>query len=165
MFKFLSCINPKPPPLSCLVQALPQLEKFVDKKLLDEEWRAHYLEEDLSAHLKVTEYWDIVFKKRNAADLPSFPNLTVAISTVLSLPFSNASVERFFSHLNLTKTSQRSSLKNETLRGLMHAVFYLKNKVQSAHNIVIDEHLLRAINNVKSNATCSEEVNVYKPNN
>lgn len=83
------------------------------------------------------------------------------MSTLLSLPFSNASVERFFSQLNLTKTSQRSSLKNETVRGLMHVVYHLKKKGTSAHNMNIDEKLVQAVSNVKSDATCSEDVNQY----
>lgn len=70
----------------------------------------------------------------------------------------------FFSQLNLTKTSQRSSLKNETVRGLMHAVYnvyHLKKKSTSAHSMNIDEKLIQAVSNVKSDATFSEDVNQY----
>ena len=70
------------------------------------------------------------------------------MSTLLSLPFSNASAERFFNQLNLTKTTERTRLKNETLRGLMHTVYYLKNKELSAHSMQINEKILKAINNV-----------------
>lgn len=165
--KVVGCINPRnastlsPPSLAFLFDELPQLKQFVDKKLLDEEWRKHYLDEELSSQLHFTKYWDIVFSRKNAAGLPCYPNLTVAMSTLLSLPFSNASVERFFSQLNLTKTSQRSSLKNETVRGLMHAVYHLKKMSTSAHSMNIDEKLIQAVSNVKSDATCSEDVNQY----
>lgn len=48
-----SAISLNPPSLLNFVKVLPKLEKFVDKKLLDEEWRAHYLEEELSSNMKV----------------------------------------------------------------------------------------------------------------
>ena len=96
------------------------------------------------------DYWSIVFSKENAAGMKCFPNLKAVISSVLSLPFSNAAVERFFSKLNLTKTSQRNCLKNETICGLMHAVYHMKNKNTRSHTLEIDENLIKA-------AECEEQ--------
>ena len=124
--------------------------------MADIEWRKHYLDEELSAQLDTVKYWTIVFSRKNDAGLQCYPNLYQIMSTLLSLPFSNASAERFFSQLNLTKTTERTRLKNETVRGLMHTVYYSKNKELSAHSMQIDEKLLKAINNVRSDATCSE---------
>ena len=124
--------------------------------MADIELRKHYLDEELSAQLDTVKYWTIVFSRKNDAGLQCYPNLYQIMSTLLSLPFSNASAERFFSQLNLTKTTERTRLKNETVRGLMHTVYYLKNKEISAHSMQIDEKLLKAINNVRSDATCSE---------
>ena len=162
VYKVVSCLNPRaavsldPPSLGFLFDEIPQLSKFADKKMVDIEWRKYYLDEEISAQLDTVKYWTIVFSRKNDAGLQCYPNLYQIMSTLLSLPFSNASAERFFSQLNLTKTTERTRLKNETVRGLMHTVYYLKNKELSAHSMQIDEKLLKAINNVRSDATCSE---------
>lgn len=88
--------------------------------------------------------------------MPCFPNLKVVMSTLLSLPFSNAPVERFFSKLNLTKTCQRSSLKNETVCGLMHLVYYMKNNNLTSDTLETDRKMATALQYVKGNATCEE---------
>lgn len=152
-----SASNLNPPSLAFLFNELPQLKKFADKKLVDEEWRLHYLDEELSNQLNFMQYWKIVLSRKNNVGLQCYPNLAIVISTLLSLPFSNAPVERYFSQLNITKTSLRSSLKNETLCGLMHGIYYMKRHNVSSNNIGFDDQILKAMTNVKSNAICSAE--------
>ena len=83
----MACINPRnasslsPPSLAYLFEDLPQLAKYADKHTVDEEWRLHYLDEELSNQLHFTQYWNIVLNRKNAAGLPCFPNLAVIIST------------------------------------------------------------------------------------
>lgn len=161
LHKILQCLRPQnainlePPSLSKLFDAIPQLSNFVDRKKTDEEWRSHHLLEELSSQLSCTDYWNIVFSQRNAANLPCFPNLKVVMSTLLSLPFSNASVERCFSKLNLIKNKQRTKLKNETLKGLMHMIYHLKNNLTS-DRLDTNAGMIAALRGVKSNATCNE---------
>ena len=156
VFYIIQCIDPHnaselvPKSLVNVMNALPQLSKFVDTEKLNVEWRSHYLIDELSRHMSCFDYWSIVFSKENAAGMKCFPNLKAVISSVLSLPFSNAAVERFFSKLNLTKTSQRNCLKNETICGLMHAVYHMKNKNTRSHTLEIDENLIKA-------AECEEQ--------
>ena len=78
------------------------------------------------------------------------------IATAFSLPFSNASVERLFSSLKLVKTSLRSSLKRETLVGLMHTYQGMKAMGIHAHQIKLDDMLLELVPKVKSSATNSQ---------
>lgn len=158
----VQCLDPKnavnlqPKSLAPVFDAIPQLCKYADKKKTDEEWRSHCFCEELTAQTPCLEYWDTILNKRNSANLPCYPNLKVVVSVLLSLPFSNASVERFFSKLNLTKTPQRSRLKNETLCGLMHMVYYLSNKNATSDTFTIEEKMISALKAIKSNATCSE---------
>lgn len=158
----VQCLDPKnavnlqPKSLAPLFDAIPQLSKYADKRRTDEEWRSHCLCEELTGQIPCLQYWDIVFNKKNSANLPCYPNLKVVVSVLLSLPFSNASVERFFSKLNLTKTPQRSRLKNETLCGLMHMVYYLSNKDVTSDTLSIEDKMISALRAVKSNATCTE---------
>lgn len=74
----------------------------------------------------------------------------------MSLPFSNASVERLFSLLKLIKTSMRNALKRETLVGLMHANEGMKVHGVHAHQVELDEDFVRMVKNVKSNLTDSQ---------
>ena len=59
----------------------------------------------LKEDLTLEEYWEIVFTERlteNEHDLAR-PNLVKVVKVLLSLPFSNAGVERVFSQLRLSK--------------------------------------------------------------
>lgn len=68
----VACINPRsastlnPPSLAFLFDELPQLQQFADKKLVDEEWRLHYLGEELSKQLNFMQYWKIVLNRKKS---------------------------------------------------------------------------------------------------
>lgn len=38
----------------------------------------------------------------------------------------------------------------------LHAIYHTKNKNTKVHTLTIDENLIKATRNVKSNATCNE---------
>lgn len=61
--------------------------------------------------------------------------------------------------LNLTKTTQQSNLKNGTMCGLMHWIYYLKNSNATSDTFDTDAQMIAALRSVKSNATCSEVAN------
>ena len=89
----------------------------------DLEWRKQALEEPEDV---LDGESSIVFcrKRLNAKTVNGrlkYPNLKKVVACVMSLPFSNAPVERVFSLLKLIKTNSRNALKRETLVGLMHA--------------------------------------------
>ncbi len=75
---------------------------------------------------------------------------------MLSLPFSNASVERVFGLLNLIKTHSRNSFKRETLVGLMHTNEGMKAQEIHALQMKLDAEFLHIMKDVKSDATDSE---------
>ncbi|XP_068232500.1 uncharacterized protein [Palaemon carinicauda] len=148
----VQCLNPvnaanlEPKSLAFVFDAIPQLYEYADRSKTDLEWRSHCFIEELNDQVPCSQYWDIVFNKKNALNLPCFPNLRVVISVLLSLPFSNASLERFnasmerfFSNFNTTKTPKRTQLKNETVCGLMHMVYHLRNKGLTTDGLRIDD--------------------------
>ena len=85
-----------------------------------------------------------------------YPNLRKVVACIMSLPFSNASVERLFSLLKLVKSDVRNALKRETLAGLMHAHEGMKASGVHAHEIELDKEFVRLVKNVKSNVTDSQ---------
>ena len=74
----------------------------------------------------------------------------------MSLRFSNASVERIFSLLNLIKTQSRNALKRETLVGLMHTREGMKARNIHAHQMKLVAEFLRMLKGVKSDVTDSD---------
>lgn len=153
-----NAINCSPPSLHELFLTLPYLGDVANKAHADLEWRRQSLEE--SAELTPDEPSHIFWQKRLNAKTTNgsfkYPNLRKVVACVMSLPFSNASVERLFSLLKLIKTSMRNALKRETLVGLMHANEGMKVHGVHAHQVALDEDFLRMVKNVKSNLTDSQ---------
>ena len=71
-------------------------------------------------NMDVEFYWNRVFvANKLPSGEPQFPNLKVCISFLLSLPFINASAERFFcfmKEMKLTKTPLRNALHDKSLK-------------------------------------------------
>ena len=78
------------------------------------------------------------------------------IGYLMSLPSSNAAVERLFNELKLLKTTTRNSLKRESLVGLIHTKEGLKVYGVQPHNLIVNGELSRLLKTVKSNATDAE---------
>ena len=123
----VSCLLPnnaynlKIPSLRGLYNKMPILNEVADIQKVDQEWRSHSMNPKLNEGLTPEEYWQVVFtEKRSASDHElARPNLVKVVKVLLSLPFSNAAVERVFSQLKLIKTDHRSCLKQESLLALL----------------------------------------------
>ena len=61
-----------------------------------------------------------VLKYTDAAGETPFEELALFALSLLALPFSNASVERVFSQMNLIKTKLRNRLKQPMLEAILH---------------------------------------------
>ena len=60
-----------------------------------------------------------MFQAKTSLGEQDKPNLVKVVKTLLSLPYSNAIVERVFSQLKLIKTDHRSNLEHESLLALL----------------------------------------------
>jgi hypothetical protein len=153
-----NAVKCSPTSLHELFSTFPYLVEVADVVSADLEWRKQSLEE--STVLTPDESSIIFWQKRlNAKAINGFlkyPNLRKVVACMLSLPFSNASVERVFSLLNLIKTHSRNSLKRETLVGLMHTHEGMKAQEIHAPQMKLSAEFLRIVKDVKSDATDSE---------
>ena len=61
----------------------------------------------------------MIFKEKNSLGEQAKPNLVKVVKLLLSLPYSNAAVERVFTQLKLIKTDHRANLKHESLLALL----------------------------------------------
>eukprot|EP00794_Sanderia_malayensis_P011694 gene11694-12910_t len=159
-----NAVKCKPPSLQNVFTLMPFLRDVADSSRADLEWRQQALEEgtDIVQNQTATAFWKNRLEAKMLTGGYKYPNLRKVISTAFSLPFSNASVERLFSSLKLVKTSLRSSLKRETLVGLMHTNQGMKAMGIHAHQIKLDRTLLEMVQKVKSSATDSEAHELVK---
>jgi hypothetical protein len=153
-----NAVKCSPTSLHELFSTFPYLAEVANVISADLEWRKQSLEE--SAELLPDESSIVFWQKRlNAKAINGslkYPNLRKVVACMMSLPFSNASVERVFSLLNLIKTHSRNALKRETLVGLMHTHEGMKAHDTHAHQMKLDAEFLRMVKDVKSDATDSE---------
>ncbi|CAB4003218.1 zinc finger MYM-type 1-like [Paramuricea clavata] len=161
---FLSFLSPsiahnlKIPSLGGLCQKMPLLKEVADLQEVDKEWRDQSLSPNpkLNESLTALEYWKVVFQEKTATGEPAFPNLIKLVKTVLSLPYSNAAVERVFSQLKLIKTDHRASLKRESLLALLTTKMTLlkSNPPQTLRTVTFEpkKEMLTLYRNMKSDA-------------
>lgn len=74
----------------------------------------------------------------------------------MSLPFSNAAVERLFSDLKNIKTDKRNRLDNETVASILSVKSGLKRMRTSSVQILKNQIEIPHLKFVQSNATASE---------
>lgn len=168
----MSCLSPtiafnlKISTLSGLYQKMPFLAKVADLQAVDQEWREHSLNPNLNEDLSVEEYWRVVFNVKKTSNELAAPNLVKVVKTLLSLPFSNAEVERVFSQLNLIKTDHRANLKQESLIGLLTTKMTLLKSGPSDGSETVKleptKVMLNLYKNMKSNADNDEVTELRK---
>lgn len=73
---------------------------------------------------------------------------------LLTLPISNAEVERLFSQLNLIKTKIRNKLSVTTTNSILRIQYSLKQSNKCCHNYDIPNDI---INKIKTNETYKKE--------
>jgi hypothetical protein len=108
-----------PPTLVEVYHNLPHLKDVANREEAEAEWRSHAFNTDLNSDKTLQEYWTAVFNAKNQGQQKINPAFTKVVTTLLSLPFSNAAVERVFSQLKLIKNDRRSALKQESLLALL----------------------------------------------
>ena len=156
----VSCLLPtnaynlKIPSLSGLYSKMPILKEAADLQKVDEEWRGHSMNSKLNENLTPEEYWQVVFSERKSANEHELarPNLIKVLKVLLSLPFSNAGVERVFSQLKLIKTDHRSSLKQESLLALLSTKMFLKSDSLASVKLEPSKDMLTLHKNMVTNA-------------
>ncbi|KAJ4934815.1 hypothetical protein JOQ06_007597 [Pogonophryne albipinna] len=81
-------------------------------------------------------FWVEVWKFRDAADNNPFHELTMAAVSVLSLPHSNAEVERLFSQMSVVKSKLRNWMSLQTLNSILYVRYGLKLPANTAERII-----------------------------
>lgn len=151
-----NALNLKPASLRNVFSAFPVLNDVCDREKADLEWRQLGLDGSFKDVEEAAEFWKKQLSQRNMNDQPMYPNLSRVVGYCLTLPNSNAAVERVFSQVRLIKTNIRNSLKSTSLVSLLHIKNGLKQAGVSAPELIMDERLSSALKDIKTEATDEE---------
>ncbi|CAH2084734.1 unnamed protein product [Euphydryas editha] len=85
-------------------------------------------------------FWCEVFKYRDAAGNNPYQEIGNLAKMILSLPHSNADVERVFSSMNIIKTKTRNKMSLKTMTSILHIQWGLKRLKESccSHKVPIE---------------------------
>ncbi|XP_037945175.1 uncharacterized protein LOC119677758 [Teleopsis dalmanni] len=132
ILKMMSNLDPK----VATSQVKPGLQEFFKiyrtdvfgvKQDVENEW--HQLQNKKWTHLSNTEeFYAEVSEDKDAAGNSRFKNVAKFATSLLSLPFSNASVERAFSIYSIIKNKLRNKLSPEMLQALMMVRYTLQRQ-------------------------------------
>ena len=108
--------------------------------------------------MDASEFWkkQLSIKKVNSQSEYEYPNLIKVVGYCMTLPNSNAIVERLFSQVRLIKTDIRNSLKTTSIVSLLHIKNGLKIAGIPAQNLMLDDSLKSALKDMKTEATDEE---------
>ncbi|CAG9782795.1 unnamed protein product [Diatraea saccharalis] len=93
---------------------------------------------------------------KNAADVNTFHELCEFAIAVLSLPHSNAEVERLFSTMSIIKNKLRNKLSEKTLNSLLTIRNQLKIKDKNCSTYEIPDEVLDQVGKWKPKATTEQ---------
>jgi len=124
-FNVEQALSLQTPSLAAVLNRFPVLREHVSLQDVDKEWRNLALLDLTKFGLdelkkKTYQFWLKVMELKTNDDDFMFSSLRTVVKLLLVLPFSNASVERLFSHVKLCKTPHRNKLATETVTALMH---------------------------------------------
>jgi hypothetical protein len=105
--------------------------------------------------LSAEAFWLLVFNLKCSTGC-RFPNLSVVVSYLFSLPYSNAIAERLFSFLKLTKTDHRGTLKEDTILGLMRMKYLMKNTDTKSYSVQFPDELVQRVLQLRANKTLGD---------
>ena len=117
------------------------------------------------------KFWVAVSKIRNAIDNQEFLDLSAFALRALSLPISNAVVERVFSVMSIIKTKLRNRMKMVMLNAILRIRLYMKTRNICCKTFVVTKNMcdLHNQNMYQRNATlpgssppCQNDAGVLK---
>lgn len=130
----------------------------VDFTELDKEWRNQSLLSDMDANdsTDTVLYWKNIFEKKNFEGGRKFVHLPILVNYFMSLPFSNAAVERLFSAVKNIKTDKRNRLENETLSSTVCVKYGLRRTGKTSVQLMKNQFEVPHLKFVQASATASQ---------
>ena len=96
------------------------------------------------------ELWTEIFSYTDAAGENPFTDLADMALRVLTLPHSNADVERIFSHMNVVKSKLRNRLSIKSLNALLTIKYGLRRNGNCCCDYKLPNEVLKNIGSLKT---------------
>lgn len=93
----------------------------------------------------VIDFWTDVKEFKDTANCNPFLELANFSLTVLSLPWSNAAIERIFSQMNIVKSKSRNKMGTTLLTSLLYIRFGLKLNNKCCNNFSLPDAVVKQI--------------------
>lgn len=139
-----------------LVQEMGHDEEFISK--VETQWNNITLVPWEKKNNTIA-FWSEVLLYKDAADVNPFKELCSFALSMISLPWSNAEVERVFSQLNIVKNKSRNRLKNDTTNAILTIRSGLRRLKKCCHNYELPKEILKKIGTMATyeNSRTNEE--------
>lgn len=122
-----------------------------DSLVIESSWRkicqvdfSNYFDEGVLSN--VLKFWPAVYEFKDASGQQVFKELAEIVLRYLSIPISNATVERVFSIMNAVKTKRQNRMKLKTLDSLMRIRLYSSVRNKCCLNLTPTSYMLELFN-------------------
>ena len=88
-------------------------------------------------------FWSEVWQFRDAAGLNPFQELSQVAVSVLSLPHSNAEIERVFSQMSVVKNKLRNRMSLQTLNSILYVRYDLRLSGEACYEHKLPDGVLQ----------------------
>lgn len=111
---------------------------------LENEWNVVNLDQWPKSCLEDSvDFWAEVSEKKNSAGEQKYPNISSLALALFSLPFSNASVERIFSQMNVVHSKLRNRFSVRSVEAILQIRYGLSLQRISCVNFTPSEDMLK----------------------
>lgn len=112
--------------------------------------------------IDVVQFWDCCYHLKNGAGEQPLKEIASCTLSLLSLPLSNAVVERVFSIMKIVKTRQRNKLNIEMLNAILFLRLHCKFNGMCCTQFEPTERMLQRFNSKNMYSCPSKSVDVEK---
>ncbi|KAK4324650.1 hypothetical protein Pmani_004732 [Petrolisthes manimaculis] len=141
------CLNQIKPGILELAQMFVTNEEILTR--IDFQWKKiHYMSWNQTSN--TLDLWAEIASYRDASGENTFCDLSDLALTILSLPHSNANVERVFSHMNIVKSKLRTRLNLKSLNAILTIRYGLRRHGSSCHTYKLPQEVLKKIGTLRA---------------
>lgn len=153
-----NCLNQEK---SCKFKNLPIVSYILpgERDTVENQWRklplVQWKNEFKGGNIpnNLLKFWPTVFNFKDGAGQQVFKELATVVLHMLSLPTSNAAVERAFSIMNTVKTKIRNQMNLDILQAIMHIKIFYTSRGQCCKDFVPTNAMLTLFNSNMYNKT------------
>lgn len=152
MFSVQNCLRHNKPDITDLLKFFNKSNEEI--AIIENQWKKiHLLEWQCIDNTQ--RFWSEVLNYKNSENISMFEEVAYVAIGVLSLPHSNAEVERQFSQMNLIKTKLRNRMKLPLLNSILTIRNGLRKNKKCCNDFSLPSEIIKKI---KTNESYSQQI-------